>query len=518
MTLIPITGVPSTFRNPGGFVEIQMAQGPASAAAGSRDVVLCMPMLPTAGLAYTAATLYPVNSEQNTVLGAGPGGPLHRATRKFLQCNRTNKLWVLPIAETSGGAEVAATFAVTFVTDPTAAGEATVRVCDQDFTYSYVDADTITTIAAGLKGIINNATHMPVTAGSAAGVLTLTAKLKGISQGTAALGVIQVRTKISPNTGTTISASGALGDTVAGVEGATTEAANLATSLAAIDSKRIYFVVSSANDTTSYANLATHILNKSAANIGHRSVGICAYPGALAAVQTLAIARNYERLQMVWQENSDHDTAELAANMAAIRSKYEDVDPTYNFATYTGPDWRINGAYATADYPSAADQNDAINDGITCIATSGTGSYPVMSVSTRSKTAAGGTIDDFRGCETHRLSMCDAWSDEVLQEFALMYRGKKLAPDELLADGTVNPNQKQIRNVIRPQQTLVPWLKKKIQDFEDDGQIINAAESKEGLRVVICDTNSSRAECSVDLAAINHFHQFTMRVAEVSAA
>jgi phage tail sheath gpL-like len=517
MTLIPITGVPSSFRVPGGYVEILMAQGPATAAVGSRDVVMAMPKLSTAGLAYTAATLYEVSSEQDVILGAGPGSPLHRGVRKFLQCNKTNKLFALPVTETAG---TAATFQITVATDPTAAGQCSIRICDEVFTYSFVatPTDTVTTIATGLKNLINNATHLPVTAGNAAGVITLTAKLKGISQGNGTLDVIQVRNSISPNCTTTITASGAVGDTVPGAEGGTAEAANLATALAAIDSKRIYFICSSANDTTSYANLATHILNKSAANVGMRSVGIAAYTGALAGIQTLAIARNYERLQLVWQENSDHDSAELAANMAAIRSKYEDTDPAYNFAGYSANDWRINVQYATADYPTATDQNDAINDGITCIASGNGASYVVMSVSTRSKTAAGGSVDDFRACETHRLSVCDAWSDEVLTEWALMFSGKKLASDELLADGTVNPNQKVIRGVVKPKQSLEPWLKAKLQDYEDKGYTQDAAASKESLRVVRCDTNSSRVECSVDIHAIDHFHQFTMRVAEVSAA
>jgi phage tail sheath gpL-like len=204
--------------------------------------------------------------------------------------------------------------------------------------------------------------------------------------------------------------------------------------------------------------------------------------------------------------------------MAAIRAKYEDVDPTYNFAGFSGGEWQINPHYATADYPTAANQNDAINDGITPIATRGAVSYPVMSVSTRSKTAAGGTVDDFRGCETHRLSECDAWTDEVLTEWAQLFGGKKLASDKLLADGTADPNQKVIRNVIRPQQALAPWLKKKLQDHEDKGQLQDAEASKASLRVVRCDTNSSRVECSVDLHVIDHFHQFTMRVAEVSAS
>lgn len=519
MTLIPITGIPDTFRVPGAYAEILMAQGPASSAVGSRDVVLAMPML-AAGGSWTAATLYPIPNEQTAIDGGGVGSPIHRGVRKFLQANKTSKLWALPVAASSGAGLASATFEITYAGAPSKAGQTTVRVCDEDCTYSFTTTDTAATIAQGVRDIILNKRHLPVSAAAPAAVLTLTAKIGGISQGTAALGCIQVRTKIDPGCTTTVTASGEVGGTVAGVDGATTEAANLTTALNAIASKRVYFIAISAMDTTSYGNLHTHISTKSAPNVGMRSVGIGAYPGVLADLATMALARNYERLQLVWQQNGDNTPSEIAANMAAIRAKHEDTDPAYNFAGYSdGGDWKINGQYLTSDYPTAANQNDAINDGITPLATNGAGgSYIVMSVNTRSKTAAAGTVDDFRATETHRLSVCDHFTDRILSDWAKMYQGKKLASDELLADGTVNPNQKVIRGVIKPKQSLEPWVKSVLQEYEDKGYAQDAAASKASLRIVRCDTNSSRVECGCDLHVIDHAHQFTMRLAEVSAA
>ena len=138
-----------------------------------------------------------------------------------------------------------------------------------------------------------------------------------------------------------------------------------------------------------------------------------------------------------------------------------------------------------------------------------------MSVNTRSKDSSG-TYDDFRATETHRLSECDSWTDRRLAEWQLNYSGKKLADDELLADGTFNPNQKQIPGVIRPRQHLKPWLANAIVNDENLGHLQDSAASIEALTVIKSKTNSSRASASVDLHVIDHAHQFTMRVAEVS--
>src|SRR5262245_30622231 len=128
--LIPITGVAQDYRVPGAYAEILFAQGPASAAAGVRQVVLVMPKL-SAGT-WTANTMYRVNNEKEAEDGAGAGSPLHRAARKFLRVNKDAKLWAVPYAETSGGTPVAATGTVTLTGTASGTGTIVVTVCGED--------------------------------------------------------------------------------------------------------------------------------------------------------------------------------------------------------------------------------------------------------------------------------------------------------------------------------------------------------------------------------------------------
>lgn len=509
---IPITGIDATYRVPGTYAEIFFAQGPAAAAAGPRIPCFVMPMISSGQ--WTAGTLYEVGDEKTAADGAGLGSPLHRALRIHFMAGG-KKCYALPVAETSGGSPAAATATLTIATTATGTGTVTATVAGEDCSYTFFSGLTATQIATGLVDSINAKTWLPVIASNVAGVITLTAKLKGTSQGTSSLGVIRVRVTITAGVATTAAFGGAyLGTAVAGAEGSTTEATNTLTALNNIVASRKYYLVSSAVDATTLGHFKTHVATKAEPRQGKRSVIISAYTGSLSNVQTLATGKNYERLQIVWQLNSEHDAAEIAGNMAAVRAKRETTDSAYNFASYSEPDWLIKPAYSEADWPDGDDQNDAINDGITCIASREGASYVVMSVDTRSKNPTG-TVDDFRACETHRISVCDEFVDERVSATELNFRGKKLMDDVRLPDGTVDTNQRIIPGVIRPSYLKKP-IYQQLDEYEAAGKLQEIQASKDALRIVKSKANASRVECALNLHVIDHAHQFTYRVNETS--
>jgi phage tail sheath gpL-like len=520
MADIPITGVPSTYKLPGNYAEVIFAQGPSTASAGEREVVLCMPML-SSGAAWTANTLYQIKNEQDAIDGAGAGSPLHRAARRFLTSNKRAKLWALPYAETSGGAPVKADLTVTWTSDPTASGVTRLWICGEQMSVAFDSSDTVTTVATAMKDVVNANTHLPVIATNVAGVLTLEAKINGISSGDGATGAIRVHVDIDLGVTTTVATENStttdalgLGTGTTGVEGSITEAANLATALATLDAVRKYYIVTSTWDATSLANLETHISSKSEPIPGLRSVGIAAFCGALGAGTTLANARNYERMSIAWQPNGEDDPASLAAQLCAVRQKRESVDPTYNFDSYRESDWLTPAAYAVADWPTDDDLNDGINEGLTPIGSDDIGSFIVYSATTRSKDSTG-TTDDARALETHRISGADHWTDTLLLRDTLNYSGKKLMGDELDDAGNVDPNQKQFKDVIRPS-TYKPFVLGLLDEFE--GRILQEVQSsKDGCQVVRDPNNGGRLEIGVDLYIVDLLHQRTFRLAEVSS-
>ncbi len=513
LPVIPITGVDANYRVPAVLAEIVFNQGPATASAPTRNVVFVMPKLSSG--TWTAATPYQVKNEADAITGAGSGSPLHRSIRMFLSANKDATVWAVPVTVTSGGSPATATATVTLVNAATGTGTVVVTIAGEDCSASFVSGASITTIGDALVSSINAKTHLPCTAVNAAGTITLTAKIAGASQGTASLAVHRVRASITSGVATTVSASAHLGAAVAGADGSTTEAANTLTALNAITARRFYYMVSSAVDATTLGHFKLHLSTKAEPRRGMRCVGIAAYPGTLANAQTLATTLNFPRLQVAWQRNPDSSPDEIAGNMAAIRQKREAVDSAANMAGYRDADWLIKPAYTTSDWPDDNDQNDAINDGLACIASDESGSYLVMSVNTKSKDSTG-SVDDFRACETHRVSVPDEFVDELLINTRLKFGQKKLKNDEFLADGSVNPNQRRIRDVITPSQ-VGATVRSQITDYENNGKIQNGQTSKESLLVLKSPANGARVECGFDLNTIDHAHQFTFRIAEVSS-
>ena len=511
MTLVlPILGVGEDFVVPGSYAEILFAQGPASAAAATREVCFIMPK--TSAGTWTVNTLYPVPNEQTANVGAGVGSPLHRACRIFLTNNKDAKLWAVPYAATSGGSPATATATVTITGTITATGTLSVWIAGVLCQASFPSTGTPTTIGDAIVASINGKEYLPCTAANATGTVTLTAKIAGASQGTATLGVIRIHASVTTGTGASVATSGAfLGTGTAGADGTTTEAANLTTALATIDNVRKYYLGVSVLDATSLGAFKTHISNKSEPKRGLRSTGIAAYTGTLANGVTLATGRNYERLQIVWQPNSEHDPAELVGAWAAIRQKKEQVFSAANLNNTPLNDI-IQPAFATSDYPSADDLNDAILGGLAPIQSTTNGTNLVSSTTTRSKNSTG-SVNDGRARKTFRVSVCDEFVDEELLEYALNYQGKKLRDDEKNPDGTINTNQRVPDNTVTPR-SFQAHIRDRMRTFYDAGKIENLTSSLASIR---CVKSNGRLEVGFDLDGAEDLDQVTTRVAEVSA-
>ena len=523
---IPITGITDSFRPPGVWGELLVAQGEGAANVGEREAVVVGPILSTAN--WTAAELQEPATEQDFIDGAAAGSPLHRLGRAFRKANPLTTLYALGVAETSGGTPAPADVDVTVAGSPAAAGGVWIRVCGVKKTYAYTTSDTATTCAAGLCALMNGETYLPVTLANVAGVITVTAKLDGESQGDGTVGVIQVQAGTDTN-GITISPTSAeVGDTVAGAEGSTTEAANLATALAPIDSRRIYYIISSAYapdvaGDVAIDNLTTHITNKSYPNPGHRSTGVVAYTGAAATAQLLAVAQNYERLILACQENSDSDLAELAGSVGGVLALEENRDATYNFCQYSKSNWKINKAYATSDWFTTAEINDLLNDGVTPIQSTPTGSYIVAMVCTRSKDSTG-AVDDYRATERQRVSGGDFVLDKCQVMIAKNHLAKKLVDDEFLDDGSVDPNQPVLHRDVRRPSMVKGDIIGLLQDMDAASNkstythLQKLSDTIASLNVVKSKLNPSRVAVSFDLYTVDHLNQATLRVAEATAA
>lgn len=515
----PITGFPSSMRAPFSAVEINFGQGPSTAEGAVRSALYTG--LKTSAGTGTVGTVYRITREQDAIDVCGVGSFGHRMCRFHLMVDKNAKLFLMPYAASSGAGVATATGTITVTmssgSNPTATGKLTAFVCGEEFTVSFKTSDTVTTIGDALAAQINSRQFLPLTAGNSGGVVTLTAKHAGASSGDGTVGVLRMRASVESGKNVVVASSGAalgLGTGTAGADGATTETANLTTALAGITSSHYYYMGAAVWTSAAIAPFKTHIVNKSEPNPGLRCSGWTAYTGTQSALTTIINAANYERRSFVWQENSEHDPAELVAQEIAIHRKKEAIRGGFVPDLYRGPDWLIKPCYDVADRPTATEIDEACVDGITVIASDEIGSYHVMSLTSRSKNAAG-TVDDFRATERHRISFMDYFADKWLARHQNTYAGFKLKPDKLNADGTVDGNQDIAPRTVTPSRYL-PFLNQIIDEDANEGLLQDADAWKESARANVDPINNGRLELGASGRTMDILHQATLRLAEIS--
>lgn len=509
MATIRLTGVSDAYRVPRGLAEIFFNQGAGGGASATREVVVFAPK--AAGGTATVNTRYELLNAGDAETYGGIGMPAHRFARKFFESGG-RKLYAVFYAEAGG---TAATKTILVSGPSTSAGTAHIVICGEDCSVAFANAAAVDDVGAALVVAINNKSWLPVTAAFNSGTdtITITSRVTGVCSNVN----IKVRTSVD-GTGLTL---GAGGDLTGGAAG-TAEATSIATSLAAVASTSgLYFFCypggQAAADYACATALKTALSTRSAPNPGLRSVGIFANRDTPANDDTMAAALNYERLQQLWMENSEHDAAEIVGQVAAIRQKYEQADSGYNFAGYGSRgegDWSLKPTYLDSDWPTDSEQDTAINHGYTPIASTTSGTHIVMSVNTRAKT---GSVYDFRCTETHRVSICDDFVARCLQIWALISAGKKLKNDTFLADGvTPDPNQKIYAGTLVPSKVKKQVLVKVLRDMEREQLLQEVDASVAGAVCQKSSVNSGRIEAQSDLWTIDHAHQFLMRVNEIS--
>src|SRR5690606_6644159 len=104
----------------------------------------------------------------------------------------------------------------------------------------------------------------------------------------------------------------------------------------------------------------------------------------------------------------------------ALRQRREGAAPFFaaNMNNTRSPEFLP--VHAVADRLDGDDIEDLLTDGCTPIATDDVGAELVKYVTTRSKDP-GGTVDDQRAADVHRVSVVHAFVDRLVAKIALQY-------------------------------------------------------------------------------------------------
>lgn len=535
---ITVPGFPASFLPPGIFMFALYGGGSAATGARQRKHVLVGNMLAAAvtdgggaSPAFTVAAgtrgtnaLTFVASPDDAKTYFGQGSELHRAAVAFFAQHPAGTLYAIATPETSGAGGAKASGTITFATNATGsaifrlylAGE-TIEVSLSGSTASPV---TPTAFALAVATAICARPDLPVTAQSALGVVTITAKHMGVRgnalefaaewvYGTTTTALTASAT--ASGTGMTGALSAATGVLASGAAGATAEDITSALALLETDQWRIACAPS---DSTNLATLDSWLDSQAGVLVQYRNQAIVCSRASVGTAAALAVARNSERLQMPWHYVSPTPEFEVAAQVMAARSigdSYaggvlvgEEGDPAANLDGLRLK--TVKAQRSAADAPTLTEQNTAMGSGLSpLIPVAGGGVALLSSVTTRSRDAGG--QPNYAVLQTSIVTSIDYVADECRRAFAADFAGFKLTADQdrpLQTDRTTTPK------LVRA------WLKARLKEHEAVA-ILRDVDALDGSLQVIEDTGTpGRLLAEIPAKVVAGLHQLAGNVRQAS--
>lgn len=172
--MISYQDIPAALRYPGVYVEIDGSQ---AGLGGDLPAVLLVGQKLASGTA-AAGEVVLVSGINDAAVKAGAGSMLAQMVARYRAADPVLDLYILPYAD--NGAGVAATGSISISAVPTVAGTLALYIAGRLVSVGMATGQTPTQVAAAIAAAITAAgVDIPVTATSALGVVTLTARHKG---------------------------------------------------------------------------------------------------------------------------------------------------------------------------------------------------------------------------------------------------------------------------------------------------------------------------------------------------
>ncbi len=483
--------IPNSYKVPGPFLKVTLGVGPRSAGSAAIKVALLGNMLST-GTA-TIETAYPVYSEQDAITLFGRGSELHQLARRVFKVNPSCALTCIAVTE-SAGAKAAQT--ITFVGNAGASGAVTVQVGDYaPITVAVNSGDTITAIASAVSAAINKQSDWPVTSTPSVGVVTVTARQKGLRGN-----YIYLAAVIDAGLTTTCAVGAAFL-----AAGGATDSPQVA--LDAIAPVRYNLIVAPYQTATELAMFKAHMNTDAAPLVGRRELFVACLNVALGSSITVSDGLNVARGRVLWNYNSINTPGESAAAFAAYYALKMGSDRAYNYDGAVIP--TLAPQISAADYPLIDTECDqALNAGLIPLGVS-SGSMNIVRAITNYHLDSG-TNPDFNVLDAHKCDVPDFVADTLDANFRTTFQsednGFKLKNDvagEEPAPGVATPL------------TLKDWAFPILVDLERQNLLKNVEARKDQIFFEIDPQTNGRVNALIPCDVIDLLHQAGMDVRQV---
>jgi len=346
--------IPPSIRKPGDYFEFNTKLAVRTLPGNLQKVLIVGQRL--ASGTVDALTPVDVFDDDTAAVYFGRGSIAHLMVREAITANPYVQLTAIAVDDDE--AAVVATGKVTFTGAATSVGVASVYIAGVRVNVAVDNGDAIADIAAAVAAAVGNMPDLPVTASAALGVVTLTAKNKGlagnsivISAGTTATGVTVATTAFSA------------GDVDP----------DLAPAFAAVFAAWYNIVAIPFATTEALTALRTHLESVGSPMEQRDAIGTAGIPTTLAAATTLATANNSGLISLAWHSGSTKSAGEIAAGYASVIASEEDPARPLNTLEIAGLD--VTGL---TDQPSRTEQENALHNGVTPLTVSADGRVSIV--------------------------------------------------------------------------------------------------------------------------------------------
>lgn len=333
--------ISSSRRKPLAYAEFNTKLALRGLPANLLPTIIIAPRLAAGTLAANVMTSVFSDSEAATL--AGIGSVAHQMVTAALKANRYLNL-SLVLVDDAVGAQ-AATGACTLAGTPTASGTLRVKVGSTSFELPVLTSSTATTLAADVVTAIGQRPELGVTAASAAGVVTFTAKGKG---------TLGNKIKIVVTT----TATGLTASAITMTGGATDP--DITNALTSVFLAGYKIIATAFDDVANLPRLKSHVDTVSNSTEIRGAVVWFGSNGTVGTAITAASALNSGRMYQGLLRGSASNPWEIGAALAAVDAGEEDPAKILNTLALSGIE-----APAVADWLSRSEQESLLYSGVT---------------------------------------------------------------------------------------------------------------------------------------------------------
>lgn len=398
---VSFDNIPSSIRKPGQYIEFNTKLAVRTLPANAQKVLVLAPMLASGTKAPLEAVSVFSADEAATCFGAG--SLAHLMSIAAIKSYAYLDLTMIGISDAAAGQAASGT--LTLSGSASSQGVVTLWVGNTRVDVAVSATDTPAIIAATLAAAIGNLPGLPVTAAVQAGVITLTAKNKGLAGNS-----ITLRAQSTATGVTTAVAAMSQGDIDA----------DLTAALSHVVAGGHNIIISPFATQAALTALRTHLEFVSGPMEQRGAVGVAGWPTSLATGITLASSLNSGRITLGWHNGSVMLPAEIAAAYGAVIASEEDPARPLNTLTMALDVTEITSR------PGRTEQESALHNGLTPFEVgAGDTVQIVRAITTYTSNATG--VDDVSLLDLTTIRTLDYTRKACRERIALRFPRNKLS-------------------------------------------------------------------------------------------